>query len=385
MYLSGAQATKISIGKNSSANGTQSLAVGEEAKANGNFSNSFGRLSGNSGTNNNVFGYAALVNSTASNNNAFGHQALAQCTTAPANNAFGAVSLYNLTSGSGGNNAYGHQALSSCVSSANNCAYGHQALQNITTSNNCGFGAGSARNISSGTDICSIGFNSLLNATTLTQSVAAGAYAGLSVVSGTGCVFVGRNSTGTAGSNTNRIAIGWNLSCPNDNEVAMGNASIVALKAQVSWTTYSDKRFKRNIENINTGLSIIEALSPVKYSVDCCAVQCHKRQLKAKKAEIEACQMLSDEEKECELKMIEEEEDEKFYEDANAKRYMGLLAQDVQEVLEAQGLGDLNIVDVPKDETKDTYGIRYEAFVPILINAIKELSARVSELENKLA
>ena len=51
---------------------------------------------------------------------------------------------------------------------------------------------------------------------------------------------------------------------------------------------------------------------------------------------------------------------------------------------QANGYGSNNdtslIVDLTADET--SYGLKYERMVPILVNAIKELSAKVEALEN---
>jgi hypothetical protein len=42
---------------------------------------------------------------------------------------------------------------------------------------------------------------------------------------------------------------------------------------------------------------------------------------------------------------------------------------------------DMLVVNQTEDETR--YGLKYERLVPILVNAIKELTARVKELENE--
>ena len=42
------------------------------------------------------------------------------------------------------------------------------------------------------------------------------------------------------------------------------------------------------------------------------------------------------------------------------------------------------IVNQDEDENDPSYGMKYERLVPVLVNAIKELSAKVEELESKL-
>ena len=59
------------------------------------------------------------------------------------------------------------------------------------------------------------------------------------------------------------------------------------------------------------------------------------------------------------------------------------MAQEALEVEKANGYGDSNdnmlICNLTEDGMK--YGIKYERLVPILVNAIKELSVKVTALE----
>ena len=64
---------------------------------------------------------------------------------------------------------------------------------------------------------------------------------------------------------------------------------------------------------------------------------------------------------------------------------VGFIAQDV-EILEkeigyANDRKDMLFVDLTEDETR--YGMKYERLVTVLVNAVKELSAKVEELETK--
>ena len=62
-----------------------------------------------------------------------------------------------------------------------------------------------------------------------------------------------------------------------------------------------------------------------------------------------------------------------------------MIAQDELEVEKEHGYGDtpdnMLVTDVNGD---GNYGMKYSKLVPILINAVKELSAKVEELESKL-
>ena len=64
---------------------------------------------------------------------------------------------------------------------------------------------------------------------------------------------------------------------------------------------------------------------------------------------------------------------------------VGLIAQDELEVEKEHGFGDTpdNMIIAHINDGGD-YGMKYAKLVPILINAVKELSAKVEELESKL-
>jgi len=69
---------------------------------------------------------------------------------------------------------------------------------------------------------------------------------------------------------------------------------------------------------------------------------------------------------------------------ARGKRpHQGLLAQQVKAVMDAQGIEDF--AGYIHDAESDTYGIRYAEFIPPLIRAVQELTARVAALEAALS
>ena len=72
--------------------------------------------------------------------------------------------------------------------------------------------------------------------------------------------------------------------------------------------------------------------------------------------------------------------------DGSKKRdrlHIGFLAQEALEVEKANGYGSSNDNSLVVNLTDDgmSYGMKYERLVPILVNAIKELSAKVTALE----
>ena len=77
--------------------------------------------------------------------------------------------------------------------------------------------------------------------------------------------------------------------------------------------------------------------------------------------------------------------------DGSKKRerlHIGFLAQEFIEVEKKHGYGDsknnMLIANQDEDEADPSYGIKYERLVPVLVNAIKELSAEVEQLKSQL-
>lgn len=110
----------------------------------------------------------------------------------------------------------------------------------------------------------------------------------------------------------------------------------------------SDERLKQNIEPLTLGLNLVEKLEPKKFE---------------------------------------------FKSEPGIVEY-GLIAQDVREILEQLDITDnTNLVfedsleesvsQLPEGEVGPVLGVQYKKLIPILINSIKELQARVEFLENR--
>ena len=66
----------------------------------------------------------------------------------------------------------------------------------------------------------------------------------------------------------------------------------------------------------------------------------------------------------------------------------GLVAQEVQAVLDAHNLPDTPVLDTKwatvDDQLQELMSMRYERLVPMLRGAVKELTTRVAQLESQL-
>ena len=124
----------------------------------------------------------------------------------------------------------------------------------------------------------------------------------------------------------------------------------------------SDRRDKTDIEPFNHGLSWINKLNPVTYRWD-------------NRSNYHEYDSNGD--------VIKE--NPRDGSKKSPKLNVGLIAQDELEVEKEHGFGDtpdnMLVTDVNGD---GGYGMQYVKLVPILINAVKELSAKVEELESKL-
>ena len=186
-----------------------------------------------------------------------------------------------------------------------------------------------------------IGMMALYGATEGTDNIAMGKQAGQDVTTGTNNMFFGLD-TGRSGTPSGSVTTA-------SNQICMGNNSISNCFIKVDWTVTSDRRDKTDIKPFTHGLSWINKLNPVTYRWD----------------------------------------NRSFYKDGKpdgSKKQkqlnVGLIAQDEIEVEKEHGFGDTaeNMIVSHINEDGD-YGMQYAKLVPILINAIKELSVKVTALE----
>ena len=275
-------------------------------------------------------GFALFSNTTGSNNTANGLSAL-QCNTIGCfNTANGVAALYCNTDG-GANTANGFYALNNNLTGVNNTATGIFALGcNTTGGYNVAVGSQPLYYNSTGCNNVGVGGQALLQNTTGNDNTAVGGSALACNTTGSANIVIGSISSARLYQPV------FNVTTEN-NRVVMGSTTVTDAYIQVGWTVTSDARDKLVESGVPHGLNFVENLNPVTY--------CFKE---SRESEI-----------------------------PNGPKRYGFLAQDI---LELEG-EDSVIID-----SSDSEKLRYrgESLVPILVNAVKELSEIVSELRKEL-
>ncbi len=142
----------------------------------------------------------------------------------------------------------------------------------------------------------------------------------------------------STGNLQNSMALGYGALVSANNTVVVGNSSVVSIGGQVGWSTLSDGRLKTDIQENELGLNFINSLKTVNY--------------------------------------------EYKTEGQKGIRYSGLIAQDVENVLQKLGTNFSGIVRPQNDESY--YSIRYSEFVIPLIKAVQEQSEEIDSLNNRI-
>jgi hypothetical protein len=346
-------------------------------------------LSFTTGSTNDAFGFRALyVNSTGTNNVAFGSSALLANTTGGSNTAVGTSALASNTTGSH-NIAFGSSSLSSNTTASYNIAIGTNALTanttgssnvavgssagpgynyvlkaNTTGTNNTAIGSSAMENNTTGSSNTAYGSQALWSNTTSSYNTVLGYQAGYSVTSqgnillgykagygttplttGANNIHIGTETNPSGATVGNEIIIGYNGSTgkgtntgfinPNSGGVYQGNNS-------AAWSVTSDQRLKKNIVDNTIGLAKINGIRVRNF----------------------------------EYRLPEEVDAELKTSDAIAKTgiQLGVIAQELQEILP----------DCVKQESTGVLSVDSDNLTWYLINAVKELSAKVASLESQL-
>lgn len=304
---------------------------------------------GDSSLYNNSNGATLAIHSTA--NTAVGSKSLYANTTGYNNSGFGLHSLYANTTGYS-NTAVGVRALKSNSTGRWNTAVGDSALLNANTDKNTAVGYKSL-NVATGWDNTAVGYASLLKNTDGFDNVAVGVDALKANTSGDANTAIGKNTlTGCATGNnntaigaraditgnfSNATAIGYFAIADANNKVVIGNSDVTSIGGKVNWSLTSDARLKENIVYTSKlGLNFINSLQTATYS---------------------------------------------YRNDKNKIQYNGLIAQDVQKVLNNLGLPFSGLV--VEDNSEKYLRLSYAEFVIPLINSVQELNKKNQDLQQK--
>ena len=296
---------------------------------------------------------------------AVGAMALAELTGGEANTAVGYQALKATTIGDF-NTAVGHNALLAHVGGDGNVAVGSNALLvyngNTNEGNNTAIGFDSLKDCNTGQQNSAIGTYSGQNITSGGLNTMLGWNAGATLTDGGNNICIGESSNVSASCATGQIAIGKGVSCTGDNKITVGiSANTATLDLDGSDTSWaaasSDERLKENIEASSAGLAFINDLNPVTYN--------WKR---AKDVEPNMPQY-----KESEEPVLGHQYGEKLH---------GFIAQEVKEAIDSHTeIADGFKMWKMKDDGTQT--VADGNLIPILVKAVQELSAKVTELENR--
>lgn len=245
------------------------------------------------------------------------------------NTAVGNGALDSNTTGNS-NTANGNQALVSNTTGISNIGIGSNALQNNTTgNNNTVSGRQALKGNTTGNNNTANGNQALFGNTTGNSNTANGTRALVSNTTGTNNIGIGLD----AGRSTSPFFV-----TTQDNRIVLGNNTHTHAYIKIAFTVTSDARDKAELAPIPHGLDFVNALQPTEY------------QFKAGGRDGEA---------------------------DGIRRY-GFLAQDV---LEAEG-DDPVIVDA---EDPESLKLHESYLVPVLVNAVQELTEQVNNLKAEVA
>ena len=185
------------------------------------------------------------------------------------------------------------------------------------------------------------------NGTTGVSNVAIGTGTGASITSGSNNTLVGHGAglaviSLTTGSNNTIIGHqAYPAAVNSSNSVTLGNASITTLRCAVtSITSLSDARDKKDVAPIELGLEFVKELNPVKFVWD-------DRNENGKHDVVDS----------------------------------GFIAQDLKALEDKYEAAD--VLKLVYDENPEKLEASYGRLIPVLVQAIKDLAAKVETLESK--
>ena len=342
---------------NDNTTGVYNVAIGFQAAYNGHDHNHITAVgykalytSGTSASHNTAIGAFALTSADGSGeyNTAVGSKALMDQTTADLNTAVGHFAGTNITTG-GKNTCIGAKAAETLTTGADNVFVGHQCGFDATTGNdNTAIGEMCLANMTSASNNCAMGHNAGSALTTGGQNNLIGENAGDTITDGQHNTCVGYFADVSASGGTYQMVFGDATGQGDNTFKVRADSGSYNTQNSANWSTTSDRRIKKNIVDNTVGLDKINQLRVRNF----------------------------------EYRTEDEIDYTEFDDGVNRKSIpidkkgvqLGVIAQEIEEVLP----------DTVETMSTGVKIVNPDNLTWHLVNAIKELSAKVEELESKL-
>jgi trimeric autotransporter adhesin len=289
-------------------------------------------------------------------NTAVGDEALYSNKAGDNNTSMGYLSMYYNESGSD-NTAVGALALGSNISSDENTAVGAHALETTEIGGNVAVGVYALYKNYNGQYNAALGNQALYENTSGNSNVAVGGGALNTNTTGYGNTALGNLADVVYNNQVNSTVIGYYAVVAASNQAVIGNSSVTSIGGWADWTTWSDRRFKKDLASNVPGLSFIMRLKPVTYHMDVEAVAAFLHTPDS-------------------LRLM----------DSEAKKagilQSGFIAQEVEQAANEIGY-DFSGVDKPQNE-KCYYGLRYAEFTVPLVKAVQEQQEMIEDNNSQI-
>ncbi|HWK02061.1 MAG TPA: tail fiber domain-containing protein [Puia sp.] len=359
----------LSVNANGGSIGSKNTAIGHQALMNnlgttGNTAVGYQALFDNSSNLNTAVGYQAMYHGGQGASTAVGAEAL-YSGGGNSNTAIGVRALYACAATASYNTVSGFEAMISNYSGSFNTGSGYQVMHdNYSGQYNTAYGSSSLYANTYGNQNTSIGYNSLSKTIGSDGNTAIGYNAGASYNNGYYNCFIGSETDANGPGYYNTIALGHGTIVTAPNMMRVGNGSTASIGGPVGWSTISDGRVKKNIQENIPGLAFINRLRPVSYNIDAAAIdRIVQPPIKTNVARRE---------------INTSEQMQSSYQEKEKIVYTGFVAQEVEQSAKAMNYA-FSGVDAPRND-KDLYGLRYSDFVVPLVKAVQELSASNDQL-----
>jgi hypothetical protein len=191
------------------------------------------------------------------------------------------------------------------------------------------------------------------------------AVANYNCVMGYGAMYFGASPA--AGTTSNNIAIGKDagtasspsgLLVGNSNRIVLGDNNITNAYIKASWTVTSDERDKADRSNITLGLNEVKQMNPISYKWD-----------------MRSNYFVFDDDGDITSKPTPDGTHKE------SQVNLGFSAQELRTIFEAAGAPTNSIVNTEDDENLK---VKESALIPVLVNAIKELSTKCDSLQAQI-